>query len=473
MWDENIAFGRPGASRRDVVRGGESGSARTHFHPAAEGRLRHRPAGARHAASLGQRQLVAFARRRRSPTRILGLEAPPRRSTSAPAADRGRVLLAARTAFINRYLHDPNADLIVVLGHAGCRAGHARGATAQRGLYTALYGDGPTRPSRSCQWRVRFSGRRGASTNALAALSADFALFVTSFLVLSVVSVVLACSAPSALPRVRGLTRRQVLRLSRPARTLAASHARLDLSIGPRIVRQRLVAPLAGRGSQARHRCNPRPGPAARDLVGADRPRHRVPRAQGGVFESFGVAAELAPRAGRRRGLRLPDLDRRQPPASASWAPAARTLRNLASNTLITPFIAAARTLMQFKLHDEQGRSRCRCRTRPPALSGRGARPRSRDRIHSAFAASGARDAPAAGDRRRADADQRAGARTCKLRTVISRANEDRQRRRGTSRDAQRACAPGVSTTTPGCTSRSFVEHCPKLLRQLTKQPRR
>jgi ATP-binding cassette subfamily B protein len=97
--------------------------------------------------SLGQRQLVAFARALLANPRILILDeatssvdiGTERRIESAL-----RTLLADRTAFViaHRLSTIRDADLIVVLEHGKVveQGNHAE-LLARRGLYTALYGD--------------------------------------------------------------------------------------------------------------------------------------------------------------------------------------------------------------------------------------------------------------------------------------------------------------------------------------------
>jgi ABC-type multidrug transport system fused ATPase/permease subunit len=97
--------------------------------------------------SLGQRQLVAFARALLADPRILILD------EATSSVDIGterrietalRTLLAGRTAFIiaHRLSTIRDADLIVVLEHGRVveHGSHAQ-LLARRGLYTELYGD--------------------------------------------------------------------------------------------------------------------------------------------------------------------------------------------------------------------------------------------------------------------------------------------------------------------------------------------
>jgi ABC-type multidrug transport system fused ATPase/permease subunit len=143
---DNIAFGRPQASREDVVRAARSVGAHdfiTQLEDGYETNLQER--GTR--LSLGQRQLVAFARALLADPRILILD------EATSSVDIGterkieralRRLLADRTAFIiaHRLSTIRDADLIVVLEHGRVveQGSHAE-LMARRGLYTALYGD--------------------------------------------------------------------------------------------------------------------------------------------------------------------------------------------------------------------------------------------------------------------------------------------------------------------------------------------
>jgi ATP-binding cassette, subfamily B, bacterial len=143
---ENIAFGRPGASRDDVVGAAKTVGANDFIERLEDGYdtdLQER--GTR--LSLGQRQLVAFARALLADPRILILD----EATSSVDIGTERrieaaleVLLADRTAFIiaHRLSTIRNADLIVVLEHGQVveQGTHAE-LIARRGLYTALYGD--------------------------------------------------------------------------------------------------------------------------------------------------------------------------------------------------------------------------------------------------------------------------------------------------------------------------------------------
>ncbi|MDP8911166.1 MAG: ABC transporter ATP-binding protein/permease [Actinomycetota bacterium] len=143
---DNIAFGRPGATRAQVIAAARTVGA-DDFISRLEGgydtELQER--GTR--LSLGQRQLVAFARALLADPRILILD------EATSSVDIGterkieralRRLLAGRTAFIiaHRLSTIRDADLIVVLEHGRIvEQGSHDELIARRGLYTALYGD--------------------------------------------------------------------------------------------------------------------------------------------------------------------------------------------------------------------------------------------------------------------------------------------------------------------------------------------
>jgi ABC-type multidrug transport system fused ATPase/permease subunit len=143
---ENIAFGRPDAKSEEIVRAAQTVGAHEFVLRLEEGyetQLGER--GSR--LSLGQRQLIAFARALLADPRILILD------EATSSVDIGterkieralRVLLADRTAFIiaHRLSTIRDADLIVVLEHGRVvEQGSHEELLARRGLYTSLYGD--------------------------------------------------------------------------------------------------------------------------------------------------------------------------------------------------------------------------------------------------------------------------------------------------------------------------------------------
>jgi ATP-binding cassette subfamily B protein len=143
---ENIAFGRPGASQEDIVRAAETVGAHDftlRLEDGYETQLGER--GSR--LSLGQRQLVAFARALLADPRILILDEATSSvdiGTERTIEQALRTLLADRTSFViaHRLSTIRDADLIVVLEHGQViEQGSHDELLAKRGLYTSLYGD--------------------------------------------------------------------------------------------------------------------------------------------------------------------------------------------------------------------------------------------------------------------------------------------------------------------------------------------
>jgi ATP-binding cassette subfamily B protein len=143
---ENIAFGKPDAGAEQIVKAAQTVGAHEFILRLEDGyetQLGER--GSR--LSLGQRQLVAFARALLADPRILILD----EATSSVDIGTERriehalqVLLADRTAFIiaHRLSTIRDADLIVVLEHGRVvEHGSHDELLAARGLYTSLYGD--------------------------------------------------------------------------------------------------------------------------------------------------------------------------------------------------------------------------------------------------------------------------------------------------------------------------------------------
>jgi ATP-binding cassette subfamily B protein len=143
---ENIAFGRPDAPAKDVVRAAETIGANEFILRLEDGyetELQER--GTR--LSLGQRQLVALARALLADPRLLILD------EATSSVDIGterkieralRTLLAGRTAFViaHRLSTIRDADLIVVLEHGRVvEQGTHDELMRVGGLYTSLYGD--------------------------------------------------------------------------------------------------------------------------------------------------------------------------------------------------------------------------------------------------------------------------------------------------------------------------------------------
>ena len=143
---ENLAFGRPDATDAQIVAAAQTVGAHDFISKLEDGyetELGER--GSR--LSLGQRQLVAFARALLANPRILVLDEA---TSSVDIGTERRIeialrkLLAGRTAFIiaHRLSTIRDADLIVVLEHGVIvEQGSHDELLARRGLYTSLYGD--------------------------------------------------------------------------------------------------------------------------------------------------------------------------------------------------------------------------------------------------------------------------------------------------------------------------------------------
>jgi ABC-type multidrug transport system fused ATPase/permease subunit len=143
---ENIAFGQPDARPEEIVRAAQTVGAHEFILRLEDGyetQLGER--GSR--LSLGQRQLVAFARALLADPRILILDEATSSvdiGTERTIEQALRTLLADRTSFViaHRLSTIRDADLIVVLEHGQViEQGSHDELLARRGLYTSLYGD--------------------------------------------------------------------------------------------------------------------------------------------------------------------------------------------------------------------------------------------------------------------------------------------------------------------------------------------
>jgi len=143
---ENIAFGRPDVSPEDIVTAARTVGADDFISQLEEGyETQVGERGTR--LSLGQRQLIAFARALLADPRILILDEATSSvdiGTERQIETALRRLLADRTAFIiaHRLSTIRGADLIVVLEHGRIVEQGSHDELMRRGgLYTSLYGD--------------------------------------------------------------------------------------------------------------------------------------------------------------------------------------------------------------------------------------------------------------------------------------------------------------------------------------------
>jgi ATP-binding cassette subfamily B protein len=143
---QNIAFGRPDAAEEEIVAAARAVGAHD-FIVELESGYATEVAERGGRLSLGQRQLVAFARALLADPRILILDEA---TSSVDIGTERRIeralrrLLADRTAFIiaHRLSTIRNADLIVVLEHGRIvEQGTHDDLLQQEGLYLSLYGD--------------------------------------------------------------------------------------------------------------------------------------------------------------------------------------------------------------------------------------------------------------------------------------------------------------------------------------------